>query len=127
VHRLEIIVKGQVVATRENKTGTREWTLRETIKVPSQGWIAARCASRTTFGMARVAAHTSPVYLVVPGQEVFDAPMAAYLMTLIDGSEAWVKKVAARPDSERYSRVLRVFSDARERLHQRMHSHGIPH
>jgi hypothetical protein len=127
VHRLEIVLNGKVVASREENGGTRDLTLRETVSVSGPGWLAARCASRMTFGPARVAAHTSPVYLVVPGQELFSAPVAAYMMTLIDGSEAWVRKLAIRPDAERYARVLKVFGEARERLHQRMHKHGIRH
>jgi hypothetical protein len=45
----------------------------------------------------------------------------------MDGSESWIRKLAIRPDADRMERVLRVFADARNRLHQRMHQHGIPH
>jgi hypothetical protein len=49
------------------------------------------------------------------------------MMTLIDGAELWARNMATRTDTNTLSQVLRVFTSARERLHQRMHEHGIPH
>jgi len=48
-------------------------------------------------------------------------------LNLIDGAETWVKNLAIRPDAERFARALKTFGDARERLHQRMHQHGVAH
>jgi hypothetical protein len=124
VHRVEIVVSGRVAAGREEKGGAREITLRESGTVSVPGWIAARCAPRFICRRARVAAHTSPVYLVVRGRELFEVPMASYLMTLIDGSEAWLKKLAVRADAARHERALAVLAQARELLHERMHRHG---
>jgi hypothetical protein len=123
VHRLDIVVNGKVVASRESASGARELTLRETLKVSGPGWIAARCASKHLSAGTRIAAHTSPVYLVVPGEEAFSAPAAAYLLTLIDGAETWTKTLATRPDDERFARVLKVFADARAELQRRMRRH----
>jgi hypothetical protein len=127
VHRMDIIWNGEPVATREEKTGTREMKLRETVNVSGPGWLAARCSSRYVSAGARVAAHTSPVYVTVPGKELFSAPVASYMLNLIEGAETWVKNLAIRPDADRFARALKVFSDARDRLHQRMHRHGIAH
>jgi hypothetical protein len=127
VHRLEIVANGEVVASREEPAGAPEIVLRESLALKAPGWVAARCASRVKFGEVQVAAHTSPIYLTAPGQDLFSAPVAAHLLTLMDGSEAWVRKLAIRPDTDRLERVLRVFREARDLLHQRMHQHGIPH
>ncbi len=127
IHRLEIVMNGKVVASREDKDGSREMQLHEAVPVSGPGWLAARCASRFVTGSARVAAHTSPVYLAVPGQELFSAPTAAYMLNLIDGAETWAKKLAIRPDAERYARVLGVLNEARNRLHERMDRHRVPH
>ncbi|MCX6622312.1 MAG: hypothetical protein NTY38_14835, partial [Acidobacteria bacterium] len=97
------------------------------VRVPGPGWLAARCASRVTNRERRIAAHTSPVYAVVPGEDLFSAPAAAYLLTLMEGSEAWARELATRPDDDRLAKVLRVFEMARAKLHERMHRHGIPH
>jgi hypothetical protein len=127
-HRLEVIMNGRVVASREEKAGSHDMTLKETVPVSGSCWLAARCASRVEKAHTmRVAAHSSPVYVRVRGEEQFSPPVAAYLLTLIDGSEAWVKNLATRPDPQRFAGVLKVFSDARERLHRRLHAHGIKH
>src|SRR6185369_10441265 len=91
-HRLEIIMNGRVAASREESKGSQDMTLKETIPVSGSCWLAARCASRVEpMRSMRVAAHTSPVYLRVRGEELFSAPVASYLLTLIEGSEAWAQ------------------------------------
>lgn len=127
VHKVEIVWNGKVVAEREEKAGARELILSETVRVRGPGWLAARCVSRLPSAQHRVAAHTSPVYVVVPGQDLFSAPAAAYMLTLIEGSEHWTRNLATRPDEARLARVLDVFTTARDRLHQRLHQHGIAH
>ncbi|PYV10028.1 MAG: hypothetical protein DMG23_09035 [Acidobacteria bacterium] len=130
IHSLEIVFNGKVVAAREEHGGTRQMTLRERVQVSGAGWLAARCASRLGPSVAwpyGIEAHTSPVYVRVPGQELFSASSAAYLLTLIEGAETWAQNLATRPDAERLARVLKVFGDARDRLHRRLHEHGIPH
>ncbi len=127
-HRLELIMNGHVVASKEETTGSQNMTLKETLPVSGSCWLAARCASRAEpMRSMRVAAHTSPVYVRVRGEEQFSAPVASYLLTLIEGSEAWVQNMATHPDSQRFAGVLKVFSEARERLHRRLHAHGIAH
>jgi hypothetical protein len=131
IHRLQIVLNGRVVASRENAAGTRELTLSESIKVAGPGWIAARCASKLgpqTAWPFGIQAHTSPIYLLVPGRELFSPDAAAYMLTLIDASEAWLRTLATRPDDpEQFTRVLKVCADAREKLHQRLHKHGVNH
>jgi hypothetical protein len=65
LHRLEIVLNGQVVASREAADGQREATLKEKIQVPGAGWLAARCCARRGLGTswANMLAHTSPVYV----------------------------------------------------------------
>jgi hypothetical protein len=103
-------------------------TMKEKVHVPGPGWIAARCASRlgpiTRWEMS-VLAHTSPVYLRVIGQELFSAPAAAYILTLIEGTQTWFENLATRPDPERFERIRKTLAEAREVLHRRMHQHGV--
>jgi hypothetical protein len=106
-------------------------TLKEKVPLAGPGWLAARCSSGeahlTDRWLLQVCAHTSPVYLRVPGEELFSAPPASYMLTLIEGSLTWVENLAARPDPERFERVCKVFYEARARLHRRLHEHGIDH
>ena len=129
-HRLEIVHNGRVVASREEKAGTRRLAISESVKVQAPGWLAARCSSTIGPSLAArfgIAAHTSPVYLRVAGEEQFSAPALTYLLTLVEGTQGYVEKLATRPDAERFARVLKVFAEAREHLHQRLHRHGIRH
>jgi hypothetical protein len=127
-HRIEIIMNGRVVASREEPEGSQNMTLNETVRVSGSCWLAARCASRVERTQSlRVAAHTSPVYVRARGEELFSLPVAAYLLTLIEGSETWVRNLATRPDPQRFASVLKVFTEARERLHRRLHEHGMKH
>ncbi len=92
VHKVEIVWNGRVVASREHNQGTRELTLRESIRLSGPGWLAARCSSnlRPNWTM-KLLAHTSPVYIQVPGQEVFSETAAAYLLTQIEAGRTWVE------------------------------------
>jgi hypothetical protein len=129
-HRLEVVLDGRVVVAREDKAGTRSMSLREKVRVSGPGWLAARCASKwgpTTAWNLGIQAHTSPVYLRVPGQELFSPRAVAYMLTLIEGATTWVDTLATRPDAARLDRVRAVFREARERLHRRLHEHGVPH
>ena len=72
-------------------------------------------------------AHTSPVYIVVPGQELFSPPAAAYFLTLIDGAQAWVGKSRHPAGCRRFEKILRLFRDARAELHRRSHQEGVEH
>jgi len=131
IHRLEVVFNGRAVASREQPEGTREMVLKDEVQVSGPGWIAARCLSRySSFGSGQVPnklAHTSPVYIVVPGQELFSPPAADYFLTLIDGAQSWVENLATRPDPDRFEKILRLFRDARAELHRRLHQQGIKH
>ena len=72
-------------------------------------------------------AHTSPLYLDVPGQEFFSAPAAAFLMTLIEGAETWVKTWRRRRTRRAWERIRQTYCEARQRLHHKMHAHGLAH
>jgi hypothetical protein len=129
IHLLEIVWNGQVVASREERAGAHDLSLADKVRVDGPGWFAARCGGWPEPPAAwnfSVQAHSSPVY-VTGDRELFSAPSAAYLLTLIDGSEAWVTQLATRPGQEELARVLQVFRDARERLHRRLHAHGVQH
>ena len=89
IHSVEVVLNGHVIASREALPGAQEISLHEKIRVPGPGWIAARCISNlspTTSWFFRIAAHTSPVYVQVPGQELFSASTVAYMLTLIEGA-----------------------------------------
>ncbi|HSB12953.1 MAG TPA: CehA/McbA family metallohydrolase [Bryobacteraceae bacterium] len=126
-HRIEIVHNGRVVASREEKAGTKRMAFSESVKVQAPGWLTARCSSTLGPSLSArfgIAAHTSPVYLSVAGEEQFSEPALTYLLTLVEGTRGYVEKLATRPDTESFARVLKVFADAREHLHRRLHEQG---
>ena len=123
-HRLEVVLNGKVVAAREEAGGTRQMKLAEKVPVRGPGWLAARCGSRVPAARFGVAAHTSPVYLALQGQDVFSAPAAAYFLKLIEGTQTYVERLATRPDKQRLERIAKVLNQAHARLHGRLEKHG---
>jgi hypothetical protein len=127
---VEIVVNGRVVAERRSEQGMYRCRLEEAIHVPGSAWVAARVTSHMDrwIGSPRVvAAHTTPVYVVAGGQELFSPSDAAYMLTVVEGGLAWMDTLATRPDPERHARNRRVFEDARDRLHARLHAQGHGH
>jgi hypothetical protein len=130
IHRLEVILNGKVVASRNEPSGARTIRLTEKIKVDGPGWLAARCSSEsgpTSSWRFKIAAHTSPVYVQVPGRELFSPEAATYFLQLIDGAQLYVDTLATRADPETHGRIRKFYTAARAALHRRMHQHGIPH
>jgi hypothetical protein len=129
-HRIDLVVNGRVVAAREEPNGSRETVWREKVSVAGPGWLAARCSSHlgpTTSWLLGIVAHTSPLYLRTPGSEPFSQEAAAYILTLVEGADTWLTTLATRPDPESFARIRQTLAEARERLHRRMHEHGLPH
>jgi hypothetical protein len=74
-----------------------------------------------------VAAHTSPVYVVAGGQELFNPSDATFMLTLLEGGLTWLDTLSIPADGERQARNRKVFTDARDHLHARLHAHDHAH
>jgi hypothetical protein len=101
---LELIHDGVVVAAVHGG-GVERLALAEPVTVTRSGWLAARVTSaeqvRSAFATS-MGAHSSPVYLEVPGKPAFSATDAAAIGTIIDGARTWIEGIAAvRSPSER--------------------------
>jgi hypothetical protein len=118
-HRVEVVWNGAVVASREEGSGTRQMKLAEKVSVQGPGWLAARCASRLPTARFGVAAHTSPVYVTVPGRELFSPAAGAYLLKLIEGSQTYVENLAISGDPQRMARIVAALKAAHAQLHRR--------
>jgi hypothetical protein len=119
---LEVVFNGAVVASREEASGTRQMKLSEKVTVKGPGWIAARCGSRLPVARFGVAAHTSPVYIAIPGREVFSAPAGAYILKLIEGAQIYMEQLATRPEKLRQAQILKALKEAHAQLRRRAES-----
>ena len=104
IDRLELIHDGAVVAVASGG-GVDRVTLSERVAVSRSGWLAARVASREQIhsGFATsMGAHSSPVYVDVPGTPAFASDDAAAIGTIIDGARTWIETIATvRSPTER--------------------------
>lgn len=102
VEWLEIVVSGEVVARVDNPDARRELSLEAEVPVSSSAWIAARAYSPTMQPYQRwigigatgvpVMAHTSPIYVAVPGAPQRSAEDAQFLTNWLDRSAGWVEQ-----------------------------------
>lgn len=146
IHTLEIVQNGVVIARTEESAGTRKLTLRASVKVGANCWFAARCGGPRYYDMLKfldcwgrgMFAHTSPIYVAVGGAwQMFDPATTQYMLTLIDGSLAYIRNTAAydapesvthhHGESDHTAFLERPFHEAAAALHRRMHALGIPH
>jgi hypothetical protein len=146
IHTLEIVQNGQVVARAEEKDGTRWLVLKARVKIEANSWLAARCGGPGYHNMLRfpdvwnraMFAHTSPIYVAVGGPwQMFDLATARYMLTLIEGSLAYIRNTAAldapgsvthhHGEADHQAFLERPFDEAAAAIHRRMHELGIAH
>ena len=145
IHTLEIVQGGRVVASTEDRNGTRRLELKAHVKVDGHTWLAARCAGPDYTSVPHhdgwgrgIFAHTSPIYIACGGEWwMFDRDAAQYMLTLIDGDLQYIRRTAARHEpgtathhhgeEDHLAYLERPFVEAREAIHRRMHQLGIPH
>jgi hypothetical protein len=146
LHRLEIVQQGRVVAATEEPKGARRLHLRATVHVTGHTWLAARAGgpgyenavAHHDVWRRGIMAHTSPVYLAVGGDWwLHDADVAAYMVTLMEGSLAYIRTRSRRerpgtvthfhgePDHQAF--LERPFQEALQAIHARMHQAGNAH
>jgi hypothetical protein len=101
---VELIHDGAVVAATRGGS-TDGLSLKESVAVRTSGWLAARVTSDAQIysGFSTsMGAHSSPVYLDVPGRPAFSPDDAAAIGTIIDGARTWVETIAiVRTPAER--------------------------
>jgi len=123
IHRLEVIVSGRVVAATSSKRGARSLSLREKVRLDGSCWIAARCGSRARVQHCwpiHLGAHTSPIYVIAAGQELFSPSDATYMLTLIDGGVTYLDTLSVRYDQKRHRAMKAIFEKARREIARRL-------
>ena len=116
---LDLIHDGAVVASTRAPGGTDRVGLSESISISRGGWLAARATSSSLIQSAfstAMGAHTSPVYVEVPGRPAFDAEDAAVIGTIIDGTRTWVETIATVATDIERRRLTAYFETSRASL-----------
>ncbi|MGH2634963.1 MAG: CehA/McbA family metallohydrolase [Actinomycetota bacterium] len=139
VASLEIVQNGMVVASTSEDGGVRRLALTAEVPVDGDCWLAARCGGPGHFDgpshrdvwSRGVFAHTSPVYVATGGEyRLFDPRHARYLLTLVEGSLAYVRGRAVRypqghathhhGEEDHLAYLERPFLEARDLLQRRL-------
>lgn len=109
---LEIVVNGKVVAHAKPAGKYHEATIDQAIEVDRGGWIAARAHGPkmlpygATWWRMPVFAHTSPVYLDMPGRPAPAAASAKILLEQLGYLERWAEARANFPTPENKAEAL---------------------
>ena len=139
IHTLEVVQEGRVVASTEDRSGTRRLELKAKVRVDGHSWLAARCGGLDYYPVVPhydvwsrgIFAHTSPIYVACGGEWwMFDEGTARYMLTLIDGSLTYIGERAARHldgavthhhgEEDHLAFLQRPFLEAREVVQRRM-------
>lgn len=136
---LEIVQDGRVVASTSEDGGARRLELSAEVRIDGDCWLAARCGGpnyfdgpshRDVWGRG-LFAHTSPIYVTTQDAwRLFDAEHARYMLTLIEGSLAYIRHRAARypqgwvshhhGEDDHLAYLERPFLEARDRVQRRL-------
>src|SRR5712692_8759150 len=145
IHTLEIIQLGRVVAATGETGSARQLHLKTKLPVQGHTWLAARCGGPNYTAVPHhdgwqrgLFAHSSPIYIACGGEWwLFDRDAAQYMLTLIEGTLAYIRHTAAHDppstvthhhgEEDHLAYLERPFHQAREAIHRRMHQLGIPH
>ena len=144
--KLEIIQEGKVIASSEVDNPTRKLSVKETVKIDSNSWLAARAGGPGYYSGYRyydvwergIFSHTSPVYVSVGGPwSMFDLATAKYMLTLMHGSLTYIDNSSRQHshghvthhhgEEDHIGYLKRPINEAIEAVHRRMHEHGISH
>jgi hypothetical protein len=117
--RLELVVNGKVVAESNSAKGSR---LEMDIPMPDGGWIAAGYwGCEDSQGGFKLLAHTSPVYVQVPGQRPPpDLEAGQNLLKHFDEMLEWVRTQARVENEDQRARLTGIFEKAKEEVSRRL-------
>ncbi len=123
IDSIEVVVGGQVVAAKEWQEGER-LELNAEIATDESSWIAARVKSTHVLPYQRwqllnatgvpVMAHTSPIYLIVDDQPIWDEKTAAALVEDIDRGIGWIKTNGSYRNEADRENAIALFERAKQ-------------
>jgi hypothetical protein len=118
IDRLELVHDGVVVAATSASDGLGA-SLAESVRVAKSGWLAVRVTSREQIhsGFATsMGAHSSPVYVEVPGKPAFAPDDAAAIGMIIDGARTWIEQIATVRSPAERARLAAYMAASRAKL-----------
>ena len=91
IEKVEIVVNGEVVATRAGDGGSTEISLPYKVRIDASSWIAARAKAVSDPEGPEMWAHANPVYLLREGKAVYVAAARKAVHDLWEEETAYYK------------------------------------
>lgn len=116
MERIEIVQGGKIVATKKNPSGARSVSFTVNVPIEESTWIAARTSSSISLPFNQgipVFAHTSPIYIDVPGQPISSPEAAAYFAKQCEAAIEWAKTKAKVLDESQREEMIALYEKAR--------------
>jgi hypothetical protein len=123
--RVELVVNGEI---RESQAippdqASGSWSF----KVAKSCWLALLVRGHYADQPEMIAAHSSPVMVMVDGSVMLAAADAVTILEQIEGTLAYLDTVGTRKDDRTYKRMRLVLQSAHRGLHNRLHQQGQYH
>jgi hypothetical protein len=123
--RVDLVVNGEIresaAASPWNASG--HWQVR----VDKSAWLALLVRGHYADKPEIIAAHGTPVMIMVDGSPMMAAADAVTILEQIEGAMAYLDTVGTRAEDRVYKRMRLVLESAHRALHNRMHQAGHYH
>jgi hypothetical protein len=123
--RVELVVNGEIrestAVSPENDRGS--WS----VGIPESSWLALLVRGHYADKPEMIAAHSSPVMIMLDGSPMLAAAEAVTILEQIEGAMAYLDTVGTRAEVVAYKRMRLVLQSAHRSLHNRLHQLGYFH
>ncbi|MQG18373.1 MAG: hypothetical protein FI687_01145 [SAR202 cluster bacterium] len=151
IHRLDVLMGGEIVGTVFSEEGTSKLEIKKKIKVNANNWFAIRIGSPSYYGPPKndtlkffagggvgrgIYAHTGPVYVSCENSWwMFDKEVTKHMLDLIEGDLSYINNIAGRypkglvthrhTESEHIDYLSKPFLEARDAINNRIKDLGV--
>ena len=125
VSRVELVVNGEIreSVTVDPRAASGSWQVR----MDRSGWLAILVRGRQPGKPEMIAAHSSPVTVMVEGSPLLAAADAVTILDQIEGAMVFLDTIGTRAEDRAYKRMRLELDAAYRALHRRMHEEGHYH
>jgi hypothetical protein len=125
ISRVELVINGEVCesAPVQPEGGSGSWSVR----VEKSSWLGLLVRGHYADQPEMIAAHSSPVMVMVEGSPMLSAPDSVSILEQIEGAIVYIDTIGTRAADQVFKRMRLALTSAHRRLHNRMHAQGFFH
>jgi hypothetical protein len=123
--RVELVVNGEICESMavDGSAASGSWQVR----IDRSVWLALLVRGHQPDKPEMIAAHSSPVTVLVENSPLLAAADAVTILEQIEGAMVFLDSVGTRAEDRAYKRMRLALESAYRTLHHRMHSQGHYH